>query len=293
MIYKIGCSGWQYRHWRGDFYPADLPQSEWLAYYVRHFDTVEVNNSFYRLPDEGVFARWRARTPARFVFAVKASRFLTHMKKLKEPREPVERLFSRARELRTKLGPVLYQLPRQLPKNIERLRVFLAVLPDPKRVKHAIEFRDPSWYDDEVFEALKAHNVAICLHDMPGSEPPRIVTSSFVYVRFHGASGKYSGAYAPEDLARWADWLVATRRPAFAYFNNDVGGHAPRDAKQLRELIEKQNIVSGSAAPGSIRDESIRPSVDRSPRQAARKPTSESRSRDRRFPGKVRLPSSA
>lgn len=119
--FRIGCSGWQYKHWKRDFYPADLAQREWLEYYARHFDTVEVNNSFYRLPSEGVFESWRARTPPNFLFGVKASRFLTHMKKLKDPEEPVERLFSRAVELRGKLGPVLYQLPKQMPKNIERL----------------------------------------------------------------------------------------------------------------------------------------------------------------------------
>ena len=144
-VYRVGCSGWQYKHWKGNFYPPELRQHEWLEYYARQFDTVEVNNSFYRLPPEGVFESWRARTPARFLFAVKASRFLTHMKKLKDPEEPVERLFSRAMELRSKLGPVLYQLPKQLPRNIERLAAFLEIL--PPRVKHAVEFREPSWYD--------------------------------------------------------------------------------------------------------------------------------------------------
>src|SRR5918992_5961654 len=165
--FRIGCSGWQYKHWKGDFYPSDLPQRGWLEYYARHFDTVEVNNSFYRLPPEGVFDSWRARTPAAFLFAVKASRFLTHMKKLNDPEEPVERLFSRATELRRKLGPVLYQLPKQMPRNLDRLAAFLEIL--PTRVKHAIEFREPSWYDDEVMRLLRRHNVALCLHDMPGS----------------------------------------------------------------------------------------------------------------------------
>jgi uncharacterized protein YecE (DUF72 family) len=233
--FKVGCSGWQYRHWKGDFYPGDLPQSEWLEYYAARFDTVEVNNSFYRLPPEGVFETWRARTPPRFLFAVKASRFLTHMKKLKDPEEPVERLFSRANELRNKLGPVLYQLPKQMPKNIGRLAAFLQVL--PPRVKHAVEFREPSWYDDEVMQLLRRHKVALCLHDMPGSEPPRVLTGGFAYLRFHGATGRYNGAYPREALQRWADWLLSNNVPAFAYFNNDVGGHAPRDAKTLIELL--------------------------------------------------------
>jgi uncharacterized protein YecE (DUF72 family) len=233
--FRIGCSGWQYKHWKGDFYPADLAQREWLEYYAGHFDTVEVNNSFYRLPPEGVFETWRARTPANFLFAVKASRFLTHMKKLKDPEEPVERLFSRAVELRGKLGPVLYQLPKQLPKNIERLAGFLEVL--PPRIKHAIEFRDPSWYDDQVMQLLRRHNVALCLHDMPGSVPPRLLTARFTYVRFHGATGRYNGAYPMDALEEWAEWLEANAHPAFIYFNNDIGGHAPRDAKKLIDLL--------------------------------------------------------
>lgn len=233
--FRVGCSGWQYRHWKGDFYPADLPQREWLDYYTRHFDTVEVNNSFYRLPAEGVFESWRARTPPAFVFAVKASRFLTHMKKLKDPQEPIERLFSRAVELRGKLGPVLYQLPSQLRKNVDRLDRFLALL--PPRVKHAIEFRDPSWYDDEVMHLLHKFHVALCLHDMVGSAAPRLVTARFTYVRFHGATGRYDGGYPQPMLEEWAEWLATRGHPAFVYFNNDVGGHAPRDAKTLKALL--------------------------------------------------------
>ena len=242
--FRIGCSGWQYRHWKGDFYPADLPQRQWLEHSARHFDTVEVNNSFYRLPPEGVFESWRTRTPQTFLFAVKASRFLTHMKKLKDPVEPVARLFSRAVELQGKLGPVLYQLPRQMPKSIERLTDFLQVL--PPRVKHAIEFREPSWYADEVLQLLRRHNVALCVHDMEGSVPPFEVTARFTYLRFHGASGKYHGAYPIEALERWAEWLVSRNVPAFVYFNNDVGGHAPRDAKRLIALLASRQDLNRS-----------------------------------------------
>ena len=239
--FRVGCSGWQYRHWKGDFYPGDLPQRMWLEYYARHFNTVEVNNSFYRLPPEGVLDSWRARTPRSFRFAVKASRFLTHMKKLKDPDEPVARLFSRARELRTKLGPVLYQLPAQFPRNIERLSSFLDVL--PRGVKHAIEFRDPGWYDDEVMKLLRRRHVALCLHDMPGSIPPRVTTARFTYVRFHGATGRYDGAYSTEALDDWAEWLIANARAAFIYFNNDIGGHAPRDARKMIDLLAaRQNL---------------------------------------------------
>jgi uncharacterized protein YecE (DUF72 family) len=235
VAYRVGCSGWQYKHWKGNFYPSDLPQRDWLSHYGRHFDTVEVNNSFYRLPEPGVFDSWRTRAPSGFIFAVKASRFLTHMKKLKDPEEPVERLFSRARELRGKLGPVLYQLPRQLPKNLARLAAFLEIL--PARVRHTIEFREPSWYDDDVLALLERHKIALCLHDMPGSVSPRAVTARFVYVRFHGATGRYCGAYPRQVLDQWARWLHSTRVPAYVYFNNDVGGQAPRDAHALRSVL--------------------------------------------------------
>ena len=244
VAFRVGCSGWQYKHWKGDFYPADLSQREWLEYYARHFDTVEVNNSFYRLPPEGVFGTWGARTPASFVFAVKASRFLTHMKKLKDPEEPVQRLFSRAVELRSKLGPILYQLPKQMPKNVERLAAFVRVL--PPRAKHAIEFRDPSWYDEDVMQLLRRHNVALCIQDMPDSVSPRVVTARFTYLRFHGTTGRYNGAYPKDVLEDWAEWLISRNVSGFVYFNNDIGGHAPRDARTLLDLLSGRQDLDRS-----------------------------------------------
>lgn len=268
-MFRVGCSGWQYKHWKGDFYPAELPQSAWLDYYARHFDTVEVNNTFYRLPAEGVLERWRQRTPSGFLFTVKASRFLTHMKKLKDPEEPVERLFSRAFELRGKLGPVLYQLPKQMPKNLDRLGAFLQVL--PARVKHTIEFRNPSWYDADVMQLLKKHNVALCLHDMAGSITPRLVTATFTYLRFHGSSGRYAGRYSQEQLANWADWLTSCGVSAFVYFNNDVGGHAPKDAKRLRICLARSASTEVNAEEFvSTLDGSTRPSGDPSISEDAR-----------------------
>ncbi len=169
--FRAGCSGWQYKHWKGSFYPATLPQSRWLHHYAGVFDTVELNNSFYRLPEPERFASWREETPPGFLFAVKASRHLTHMKKLKDPEEPLERLFSRAKALGAKLGPVLYQLPPRWKYDPERLDQFLHAL--PKRRRHVIEFREPGWYREEVFSALEERRVALCLHDMRGSESPR------------------------------------------------------------------------------------------------------------------------
>jgi uncharacterized protein YecE (DUF72 family) len=234
---RIGCSGWQYKHWRGDFYPAAVPQRLWLEHYTTQFDTVELNNSFYRLPSPDAFRAWRTRTPVEFQFAVKASRFLTHMKKLKDPEDPLERLFTPARELGPKLGPVLYQLPPHWPFNRERLSDFVKAL--PRRALHALEFREPSWYNDEAFALLTERHVALCLHDMQGSASPRVVVGPFVYIRFHGPS-RYSGSYSDAHLHDWAQWIASRLKDGtrvFAYFNNDVGGHAPRDAVRLRAMV--------------------------------------------------------
>jgi len=234
---RIGCSGWQYRHWRGDFYPAELPQSRWLEYYAERFDTVEINNTFYHLPDAPTFAAWGRRAPRGFIYAVKASRYLTHMKKLKEPAEPIRRFFTRARALGRAFGPILYQLPPRWPVNVGRLETFLRALPRGRR--HTIEFRDPSWYTDDVFARLARHKVALCLHDMAGSATGRLAVGPFVYVRFHGVQ-KYTGRYDDATLDAWAAWLAARVReklPVYAYFNNDTGGHAPRDAARLRAAL--------------------------------------------------------
>ncbi len=235
---RIGCSGWQYKHWRGDFYPAELPTSRWFAHYALSFDTVEINNSFYRLPPAETFAKWRAQAPSRFLYAVKASRFLTHMKKLKDPEDPLARFFENARQLGARLGPMLYQLPPRWPLNLERLEIFLRAL--PRGYRHTIEFRDPTWYDDRVYELLGRHNVALCLHDMQGSASGKRVVGPFIYVRFHFGTRKYGGRYSDDRLDDWAEWLAgraAEGLHVFAYFNNDTGGHAPRDAVRLRQKI--------------------------------------------------------
>lgn len=236
---RIGCSGWQYRHWRGDFYPADLPVARWFEHYAARFDTVEINNTFYRLPEASTVARWAAQAPRGFLYAVKASRFLTHMKKLKDPEEPLDRLFDRMRPLGRHLGPVLYQLPPGWKLDRARLEHFLHALPRGRR--HVLEFRDPSWYADDVSALLERFGVARCLHDMQGSATGRERVGPFVYVRFHGPTGTYQGGYSAARLERWASWLDGERRAGaavFAYFNNDVGGHAPRDAVTLRRLLE-------------------------------------------------------
>src|SRR4051812_33478993 len=177
---RVGCSGWQYKHWRGDFYPRSMPQRQWFEHYAAHFDSVEINNTFYRLPDATTFTAWGRRAPRGFTYSVKASRFLTHMKKLKDPEEPLHRFFTRADCLGRTLGPVLFQLPPNWPVNVERLRVFLNAL--PRRYRHVIEFRDPTWYSDAVLAMLEKHRVGLCLHDMAGSASARIVVGPLVYV---------------------------------------------------------------------------------------------------------------
>jgi len=249
---RVGCSGWQYRHWRGDFYPETLPLSRWFQHYALTFDTVEINNSFYRWPDAATFATWREQAPDRFVFAVKASRFLTHLKKLKDPDEPLLRTFEHAKALGPHLGPLLYQLPPRWPVNVERFAGFLRTLRRTMarlRVTalQVVEFRDPTWYTDAIFALLERHRVALCLHDMPGSATGKIVLGPAIYVRFHGWT-KYGGRYEDERLDQWAEWLADRCRdgsPVFAYFNNDVGGHAPRDAVRLRERIGARLRPSG------------------------------------------------
>ena len=240
-----GCSGWEYKHWRGDFYPITVARTRWFDHYAQIFDTVEINNTFYRLPEQTTFAAWAERAPAGFLYSVKASRFLTHMKKLKEPEEPLDRLFTRMTALGNHLGPVLYQLPPGWKLDRDRLEYFLQAL--PQGFRHVMEFRDPSWYPDDVLEMLERYSVALCLHDMRGSATGRQRVGPFVYARFHGASGIYSGSYPDARLRDWATWLDAQHRSGadiYVYFNNDVGGHAPRNALTLRSMMEELQMNS-------------------------------------------------
>lgn len=237
---RIGTSGWEYDHWSGSFYPRGLPRDRWLEHYATVFDTVELNAPFYRLPQAGTFAVWARRVPTGFTFAVKASRYLTHLRRLREPREPLERLWSRARHLGSHLGPMLYQLPPRWRPDEERLRAFLAATPGTPQ---ALEFRDARWYRPSVLAALVEANVALCLHDMPGSAPPAVPVGPFVYVRFHGAGERYGGRYSSQRLSAWADRLSSwadAGLPSWTYFNNDGGGHAVRDAIRLREMVARR-----------------------------------------------------
>ena len=233
----IGTSGWHYKHWMGIFYPAGTAKSEMLEFYGRHFDTVEINNSFYRLPTDTTFDKWRERSPSPFRFAVKASRFITHMKKLKDPTSSSVKFFAAAERLGKKLGPILFQLPPRWRVNVKRLSAFLDALPGEH--KYVFEFRDESWLIEEVLELLRKHNVALCIHDFEEMKIPREITADVAYVRFHGpTSAKYAGSYSKEQLRTWADRIEEwDARAVYAYFNNDPGGAAVRNAMTLRKLL--------------------------------------------------------
>lgn len=238
---RIGTSGWEYAHWRGRFYPSDLPRERWLEYYSGRFDAVELNAPFYRLPEPTTFGGWARRAPAAFTYAVKASRYLTHLRRLREPEEPLERLWSRAARLGPHLGPVLYQLPPRWRPNLERLEAFLRAVPADR--DQALEFRDRRWYRPDVLSALAGTAVSLCLHDMPGSETRPEPAGRIAYVRFHGAGQRYGGAYSSQSLSAWADRLVdwsLAGTPVWAFFNNDVDGHAPRDADRLRAMVGRR-----------------------------------------------------
>jgi uncharacterized protein YecE (DUF72 family) len=235
----IGTSGWHYDHWRGPFYPKDLPDREMLAYYAKSFRSAEINNSFYKLPAKETFASWRYAVPEDFVFTVKANRFITHMKKLKDPKEPLENFYDRARILEDKLGPTLFQLPPRWKCNVERLSSFLDQLGHGCR--SAFEFRDHSWFNEEVYEALRAAEAAFCIYDLAGKLSPKIVTAPFVYVRLHGPDGPYRGQYDDRTLADWAGAFAAwvrQGREIFCFFDNDEAGYAVQDALRLKKMVK-------------------------------------------------------
>jgi uncharacterized protein YecE (DUF72 family) len=234
----VGCSGWVYRHWKGDFYPADLPQKRWFERYTQDFDTVEINASFYRVPRLSTFDGWREKAPPGFRYAVKANRFLTHMKKLLDCEAPLADFIALARRLGPSLGPVLFQLPPNLHKNLPRLDAFLDQLPDD--LEHVVEFRNRSWYDEDVLALLDRHGVGFVTHDLVGLVSPRWASGRTAYVRFHGTGGKYWGRYSEEEMADWAGWLIAQQaagRSCWAYFNNDIHGHAILDGRALKAKV--------------------------------------------------------
>jgi uncharacterized protein YecE (DUF72 family) len=241
-VLRVGTSGWQYRDWRGAFYPSVARQSQWLEYYASQFDTVEVNNTFYRLPEERTFADWAARVPDSFEYAIKASRYLTHYKRLRDPEEPVERLLQRAEPLRARLGVVLLQLPPDLqcaPADLDRtLRAFGG------RVRIAVEPRHPSWWNPDVRAVLESHAAALCLTDRGGRmTSPSWKTTDWTYLRFHAGRARPAPCYGSRALSTWVarvSELFGSDPHGYAYFNNDAHGCAPRDAAHFRGLLDRR-----------------------------------------------------
>ena len=240
MTVWVGTSGWQYASWKKRFYPQGLPQRAWLEYFSRHFPTVEVNNSFYRLPEESAFERWRKESAPGFLVTVKASRYITHIKRLADGRDPVKLFWSRARKLGPKLGPVLFQLPPNFKADLERLETFLRVL--PKSMRPAFEFRDAGWEQDDVYEALHRAGAAYVLADRPGWRIGDVVTGGWSYVRFHQGR-RTSPFYARSKLRAWADRIAELRATdIFVYFNNDELGAAVKDARVFMDLVEERGL---------------------------------------------------
>ena len=239
---EIGCSGWNYQHWRnGVFYPPRLPSADWLACYTERFSTVEVNSTFYRLPRREVVARWAETTPADFVFSVKVSRYITHVKRLREAGQHLARLLQRLEPLvdSGKLGPLLWQLPPTFERDTERLATALDEL--PRGIRHAFEFRHRSWFVGEIFDLLRAHNAALVIADRPEirSFQTHDLTAEFVFVRFHHASRGSRGNYSAAELEDWAGRIRAWRRSrdVYGYFNNDWEGFAPANAQALVAIL--------------------------------------------------------
>lgn len=236
----IGCSGFNYKHWRGVFYPEKLPQKKWLDYYCGTFSTVELNVTFYRLPKPETFENWYNQTPPFFTFALKGSRFITHIKKLAEPEEAVQRYFDAALHLREKLKVVLWQFSPGFALNLERLRHFLRLI-SAYPVRHTFEFRHESWLAPEIIDLCREHGASICIADAPPFLFETPVTADFVYVRRHGHDMRHTGCYSKEELERDAGMLrgyLKQGRDVYIYFNNDVGGHAPRNAEELMKMME-------------------------------------------------------
>jgi len=245
---RIGTCGWSYPAWRGPFYPAGLPADALLGFYATRFDTVEIDSTFYGLPAAASVAPWRAAVPAGFTFAVKANRFITHMKKLREPNQTLPPFLERVAPLSRALGVLLFQLPPHWKPDVERLDAFLHALGTGRRC--AFELRDRRWWNDAVLDALRRHGCAVCIDDFDGALTPLEVTAPFVYVRLHGPRTAYQGSYGRRTLARWAerlrDWAGAGL-DAYCYFDNDQAANAPRNAASLRAMVAGAD--AGAASP--------------------------------------------
>lgn len=242
-VIRVGTSGWSYDEWAGTFYPPGLAKARWAEHYRRVFSTVEVNATFYRLPKPTMVQRWREEAPADFRYVTKGSRYLTHIRRLRDSTAGVRTYFDRVAELAPRLSAVLWQLPPNLERDVDLLETFLGALPrqlGPGFLRHAVEFRHRSWVTDEVFETLARHDAAHVWISSQAMPPDRTVTTDFVYVRFHGLAGGWRHDYSDQELWPWVETLVEVSeqgRSGFAFFNNDGAAHAPANALRFAELL--------------------------------------------------------
>lgn len=249
----IGTSGYNYPHWRGRFYPSGLPSKHWITYYADHFNSVELNVTFYRLPLTKTFEGWRERTPTGFSFSLKGSRFITHLKRLEGAADALGTFLERAAILGEKLSIVLWQLPPGLHADSVKLRNFLETLrshPIGNRIRQAFEFRHKSWFEDETYALLSQYRCALCVADAPRWPRVKEATTEYVYVRFHGSERLYGSCYSPEDLEEWGDQIALWLTQGFdvyCYFNNDAEGYAINNARDLREIISQKTARNTSS----------------------------------------------
>lgn len=238
----VGTSGWNYGHWKGPFYPEKLPDKDFLPFYTRRLPTVEINNTFYRLPQKAVVRHWRDQVPDDFIFSVKASRYITHVKRLKDPEKSLAKFFDVVVTLENKLGPILFQLPPRWNANFDRLATFLDSLPRDE-FTFVFEFRDHSWLTSEVYDLLTEHHCSFCMYELSGFLAPKIITADTVYLRLHGPDGAYAGKYSYEDLAGWAGAITQWARmgkQVFCYFDNDQSGFAVQNAQDLSRMVHSE-----------------------------------------------------
>jgi uncharacterized protein YecE (DUF72 family) len=235
----IGTSGWNYPHWQAVFYPRDLNQKKWLQYYAKFFNTVELNVTFYRLVQKKTFQNWYKRTPKKFYFIAKGSRFITHIKKIKGVRESLGLFINNAIELKEKLAAVLWQLPPSFKKDLKRLEAFLKLL-KKTHIRQVFEFRNQSWFDQEVYALFKKYNTCLCIAHSNRFPCEREVTADFLYLRFHGGESLYSSSYSDRELKEWASFAKKFKgKDTFVFFNNDAYGYAVKNALRFRQLLEK------------------------------------------------------
>lgn len=245
-------SGWVYPHWRGAFYPADLREDKWFAYYAERFDSVEVNNSFYRLPSFETFKSWSDMAPPGFIFTVKASRYITHVKKMKDPEEGIKNFYGNLAGMGDSCAAVLFQLPPRFKVNLERLEHFLEAVPKSHRL--VFEFRDPSWLVDDVYAALAKYDAAVCAADNPFYPGPRVRTAGFTFYRMHGGHGPEAPRYSDEELGALAREVASELdegRDVFVYFNNDYKAFAVENALALKRIVAAKEGGKLAGTPGS------------------------------------------